>query len=147
MSTTVGVVLLNMGGPENLDAVEPFLVNVFSDRSIIELPLGRLAQPLFARAIAKARGASVRRNYQAIGGGSPQLPLTRAQARALEQRLNEAGRDSLPLRDASRLFRVFIAFRYTRPSAPDVLETMVNCGIHQVITVPLYPHYSRATTG
>lgn len=134
MTDTIGVVLLNMGGPENLDSVEPFLVNVFSDRSIIELPLGRVIQPLFARVIAKARGPAVRRNYEGIGGGSPQLRLTREQAAALEQRLGP-------------LFRVCLAFRYTRPSAADALATMAACGIHKVVTLPLYPHYSRATTG
>lgn len=151
MSTTVGVVLLNMGGPENLDAVEPFLVNVFSDRAIIELPFGRAVQPLFARAIAKARGASVRRNYEAIGGGSPQLALTRAQARALEERLNKGDSHLFPMERTEKgdwpLYRVFTAFRYTRPSADDVLDAMAACGIHHVVTVPLYPHYSRATTG
>lgn len=138
MTDTIGVVLLNMGGPENLDSVEPFLVNVFSDRSIIELPLGRVIQPLFARVIAKARGPAVRRNYEGIGGGSPQLRLTREQAAALEQRLCQGD---------CPLYRVFIAFRYTRPSADDALATMAACGIHKVVTLPLYPHYSRATTG
>jgi len=132
----VGVVLFNMGGPENLAAVEPFLVNVFSDRAIIELPLGGFAQPLFARIIARARGASVRRNYEEIGGGSPQLRLTRAQAEALEARLNRSG-----------AYRVFMAFRYTRPSAADALEAMADHGIRRVVTVPLYPQFSRATTG
>ncbi|HSL24574.1 MAG TPA: ferrochelatase [Vicinamibacterales bacterium] len=138
---TTGVVLFNMGGPENLDAVEPFLVNVFSDRAIIELPLGRVVQPLFARAIARARRASVRRNYAAIGGGSPQLALTRAQAAALEERLNH-GHNGDRLR-----FAVLTAFRYTRPSAGDAIHTMADRGIRRVITLPLYPHYSRATTG
>ena len=138
--TTVGVVLFNMGGPENLEAVEPFLVNVFSDRAIIELPLGRFVQPLFARAIARARRAEVRKNYAGIGGGSPQLPLTRAQAEALEARLNRR-------KPEGPCYRVFMAFRYTRPSATDTLQAMASLGIHRVITVPLYPHYSRATTG
>jgi ferrochelatase len=136
---TIGVVLFNMGGPANLEEVEPFLVRVFSDRSIIELPFGSIVQPIFARAIARARRASVRRNYASIGGGSPQLPLTRAQAEALEARLNTGG--------SSARYRTFMAFRYTRPSAADAVETMAACGIHRVVTVPLYPHYSRATTG
>jgi protoporphyrin/coproporphyrin ferrochelatase len=137
---TVGIVLFNMGGPENLEAVEPFLVNVFSDRAIIELPLGRLVQPLFARAIARARRAEVRKNYAGIGGGSPQLALTRAQAEALEARLNRGGPEG-------PCCRVFMAFRYTRPSAADTLQAMASQGIHRVVTVPLYPHFSRATTG
>ncbi len=137
--SAIGVVLFNMGGPENLDGVEPFLVRVFSDRSIIQLPFGRVLQPVFARAIARARRASVQRNYRSIGGGSPQLALTRAQAEALERRLNR--------HDASREHRVFMAFRYTRPSAAEALAAMAHLGIRQIVTVPLYPHFSRATTG
>lgn len=137
--SAIGVVLFNMGGPENLDAVEPFLVRVFSDRSIIELPFGRIVQPVFARAIARLRRASVRRNYESIGGGSPQLALTRAQADALERRLNRPG--------AADEHRVFMAFRYTRPSAAEALAAMAHLGISRVVTVPLYPHFCRATTG
>lgn len=137
--SAIGVVLFNMGGPETLDAVEPFLVRVFSDRSIIELPFGRVVQPVFARAIARARRGAVRRNYESIGGGSPQLALTRAQAEALEARLNRDG--------ASHEHRVFMAFRYTRPSAADALAAMAHLGIRRIVTVPLYPHFSRATTG
>src|SRR5262245_18266329 len=85
------IVLFNLGGPDDLAGVEPFLVNLFSDREIIELPLGAALQPVLARLIAKVRGPSVRRNYAAIGGGSPQLRLTIDQGRALEERLN-AGR-------------------------------------------------------
>ncbi len=153
MADTIGVVLFNMGGPENLDAVEPFLVSVFSDRAIIELPMGRLVQPLFARAIAKARGAAVRRTYQGIGGGSPQLGLTRAQAEALERRLNKGDSPTFRAGRSEKwdcppyCYQVFMAFRYTRPSAADTLAVMANRGIRQVITLPLYPHYSRATTG
>jgi ferrochelatase len=91
---------------------------VFSDRAIIELPMGRLVQPLFARAIARARRASVRRNYEGIGGGSPQLPLTRAQAEALERRLNKGDSHTFPDGQAEKCdgppYKVFIAFRYSR---------------------------------
>ena len=67
------VLLFNLGGPDDLASVEPFLVNLFSDREIIELPFGAALQPVIARVIAKLRGPSVRRNYARIGGGSPQL--------------------------------------------------------------------------
>ena len=77
MISSTAIVLFNLGGPDDLAAVEPFLVNLFSDREIIELPFGAAMQPLMARLIAKMRGPSVRRNYQRIGGGSPQLPITR----------------------------------------------------------------------
>src|SRR4051812_32947800 len=82
------IVLFNLGGPDDLASVEPFLVNLFSDREIIELPFGAGLQPAVARVIARLRGPSVRRNYASIGGGSPQLRITRAQATALEARLN-----------------------------------------------------------
>jgi len=132
-----GVLLFNLGGPDTLADVEPFLVNLFSDRDIIELPLGPLAQPLIARLIAKVRGPSVRRNYASIGGGSPQLRLTRDQARALEARLN---------RDADR-FRVAIAMRYWRPTTEEALRSLAADGIERLVTLTLFPHFSRATTG
>ena len=133
------VILFNLGGPDDLEAVEPFLINLFSDREIIELPFGPGVQPLFARLIAKLRGPSVRRNYQRIGGGSPQLRITRAQAEALEARLNEG--------DETGDHRVFIAMRYSRPSAADALHAIAAAGIRRIVTVPLFPHYSQATTG
>src|SRR4029453_14748819 len=76
------------GGPPVPGPGDPFLVNLFSDREIIELPFGAALQPVFARVIAKVRGPNVRRNYARIGGGSPQLRLTREQAAKLEARLN-----------------------------------------------------------
>jgi ferrochelatase len=143
------VVLFNMGGPSTLDEVEPFLTRLFSDREIIQLPFGPSAQPLLARLIARLRGPSVRRNYDAIGGGSPQLSLTRAQAWALEQRLNEP-RATGALRHAlgtSPAIKVVIAMRYSEPSAGDALRRLKARDIRQVVTVPLYPHWSKATTG
>jgi ferrochelatase len=137
MSRKLGVLLLNLGGPASLEEVEPFLVKLFSDREIIELPLGALWQPLFARLIARLRGPSVRRNYASIGGGSPQLALTRAQAQALEARLNRGG----------AAFSVFVAMRYWQPSTEQALQSMAEAGIDRIVTLPLYPQYSRATTG
>lgn len=133
----VGVLLLNLGGPETLDEVEPFLRELFSDRDLIELPLGAAFQPLFARLIARLRGPAVRRNYRGIGGGSPQLRLTRVQAAALQARLN---------RDGDRV-RVAIALRYARPNAEDALAELLAEGVERIVTLPLYPQYSAATTG
>lgn len=133
------IVLFNLGGPGDLAAVEPFLVSLFSDREIIELPGGALMQPLVARLIAKMRGPGVRRNYEMIGGGSPQLRITQAQAEALEERLN--------LGRGRSAFRVFIAMRYSRPSSEDALEAISAAGIRRIVTLTLFPHYSRATTG
>jgi protoporphyrin/coproporphyrin ferrochelatase len=139
-SADTAILLLNLGGPDDLASVEPFLVNLFSDREIIELPGGAALQPVLARAIAKLRGPSVRRNYARIGGGSPQLRLTRRQAAALEDRLN-AGRC------ADRSFRVFVAMRYSRPTCEDALEAIAAAGIRRIVTLTLFPHYSKATTG
>jgi ferrochelatase len=134
------VLLFNLGGPGNLDEVEPFLVNLFSDREIIELPLGAAMQPLMARLIAKLRGPGVRSNYEKIGGGSPQLRLTMAQAQALEERLNVGAAGARP-------HRVFIAMRYSRPSSEDALAAIDEAGIRRIITLTLFPHWSKATTG
>lgn len=134
------VLLFNLGGPDDLASVEPFLVNLFSDREIIELPLGAALQPVMARLIAKLRGPSVRRNYARIGGGSPQLRITREQAAGLETRLNGDSCGAGP-------FRVFIAMRYTRPSCEDALRAIAAAGIRRIVTLTLFPHYSKATTG
>ncbi len=134
------IVLFNLGGPGDLASVEPFLVNLFSDREIIEFPFGAALQPLLARLIAKMRGPSVRKNYERIGGGSPQLRITQAQAAALEAQLNAGlgGR---------RDFQVFIAMRYSRPSSADALEAIAAAGIQRIVTLTLFPHWSKATTG
>lgn len=138
-ATPTAVLLFNLGGPDDLASVEPFLVNLFSDREIIELPAGAVLQPVLARVIAKLRGPSVRRNYARIGGGSPQLRLTREQAAALEQRLN-AGQ-------CGAGYRVFIGMRYTRPTCEDALAAIAAAGLTRIVTLTLFPHYSKATTG
>jgi ferrochelatase len=137
----IAILLFNLGGPDTLHAVEPFLVNLFSDREIIELPGGAALQPLFARLVARLRATSVRRNYASIGGGSPQLRITRAQAAALEARLNDAAGS-----DRAR-HRVLIAMRYSRPSAEDALHEIAAAGMTRLMTVTLFPHFSKATTG
>jgi ferrochelatase len=140
MNAETAVLLFNLGGPDDLDGVEPFLVNLFSDREIIELPFGAALQPAFARLIAKARGPSVRRNYARIGGGSPQRWITLQQAAALEESLNAA-------RPAGARYRVFIAMRYSSPTCETALEAIAEAGIRRIVTLTLFPHYSKATTG
>jgi protoporphyrin/coproporphyrin ferrochelatase len=139
MDSQTAIVLFNLGGPDDLASVEPFLVNLFRDREIIQLPGGAALQPLMARLIAKVRGPSVRANYRRIGGGSPQLRITRAQAQALEDRLNAGTEGSQ--------YRVFISMRYTRPSASDALTEIAAAGIRRIVTLTLFPHWSKATTG
>lgn len=137
---TIAVVLFNLGGPDDLASVEPFLVKLFSDREIIELPGGAALQPLMARVIAKMRGPSVRSNYTLIGGGSPQLRITRQQAKALEARLNG-------ITGGAPKFRVFISMRYSEPSAADAMGEIAAADISRIVTLSLFPHWSKATTG
>jgi len=133
----IGILFFNLGGPDRIEDVEPFLIRLFSDRDIIELPLGAVLQPVVARIIARSRRASVQENYRSIGGGSPQLRLTRAQADALEARLNSNG----------RRFKTYIAMRYWNPTTDSALEAMAADGVRRVVTLTMYPHYSQATTG
>jgi ferrochelatase len=140
MSADIAVVLFNLGGPNDLNDVEPFLVNLFSDREIIELPFGAALQPVMARVIAKLRGPSVRRNYARIGGGSPQLGITQQQAAALEKSLNA-------VRPGGSRYRVFIAMRYSQPTCETALDAIAASGIRRIVTLTLFPHYSKATTG
>jgi len=130
-----GVLLLNLGGPESLDDVEPFLYNLFSDRRIIRLGPSFLQKPI-ARMIAHRRAPKSMENYRKIGGGSPIGSITEKQARALEQKLSEKGR-----------FVVGVCMRYWRPFADQALQEMVAAGVDTLIALPLYPHYSIATTG
>ena len=133
MSDTTAVLLLQMGGPDSLDAVEPFLRNLFSDRDIIRIGPAFL-QPVIARFIARRRAPKVEGYYRQIGGKSPIREITQAQALALEERLGPG-------------YRCFVAMRYSRPSTVDALAAIRREGITRVIALSLYPHYSRATTG
>lgn len=130
-----GVLLLNLGGPEQPADIKPFLVNLFSDRQIIRLGPA-LLQPLIARIIAHRRAPKSMANYARIGGGSPILQKTREQARALEERLAGEGD-----------FLVRPCMRYWYPFAQEVLAEFLEAGVEQCIALPLYPHYSIATTG
>lgn len=142
----IGVLLLNLGGPPDQAAVQPFLYRLFSDREIIHLPGGPLGQRLIARIIARARAHEVRRNYRAIGGGSPILPLTTRQARALERALNsEPGAPSPGL--SPRRFIVRIAMRYWHPTSEEALAELTAAGVRRIVALTLYPQYSAATTG
>jgi len=132
---STAVLLLNLGGPECLDDVEPFLYNLFSDRQIIKLGPPFL-QKFIARRIARKRAPSSRTNYARIGGGSPILDITRKQARALEDSLHPHGD-----------YLVRPCMRYWPPRAAEVLAELADNNIERIIALPLYPHYSIATTG
>ena len=127
------VLLLQMGGPDWLEGIEPFLFNLFSDRDIIRIGPAFI-QPLIARFISRRRAKKVTGYYRQIGGGSPIRRLTEQQAAALETVLGEG-------------YRCFVAMRYSQPDTSQALAEIRRDGISRVIVLPLYPHFSRATTG
>ena len=134
----VGVLLLNMGGPDQLTTVRPFLDNLFSDREIIRLPGGWLGQQVLSRIIVRSRLSEVIENYRAIGGGSPIVCWTTAQMEGLQARLAE--RYAHPP-------KVGMAMRYWHPFADEALRELAVAGVRHVVGITLYPHYTRATTG
>jgi len=133
----VGVVLLQLGGPDSLEAVEPFLYNLFCDPDIIDFPFARLAREPLARLVAARRAERVRKHYAEIGGKSPLRELTEAQASALERELGKS------LEDA----RVFVAMRYWHPLTEEAIRKVEAQDFHELVLLPLYPQFSRTTTG
>jgi len=135
-TTRIGIVLLQLGGPDSLQAVEPFLFNLFSDPDIINFPLGSLLRKPLARLISKKRAPLIAGHYQKIGGRSPINEITIRQAAALENILNK----TFPA-------RVYIAMRYWKPSTSEVVDALNRENIRRVLLLPLYPQYSASTTG
>ena len=133
MPGKTAILLLQMGGPDSIESVEPFLFNLFSDRDIIRIGPAFL-QPLIARFIARRRAPKSVGYYSQIGGRSPIRELTDIQARDLEGLLGTE-------------FRCFVAMRYWRPTTIEALAAVKREGISRVVALSLYPHYSRATTG
>ncbi len=134
------VVLFNLGGPDNPEAVRPFLRNLFSDPAIISLP-----QPLrwlVAWMISSRRAPVAREIYGRIGGRSPIRELTEAQAKTLEQALKDAPNQAL-----GKDVRVFVAMRYWHPLAPETARQVAAYAPDSVILLPLYPQFSGTTTG
>ena len=125
------VILLQMGGPDSLEAVRPFLLNLFSDREIIKIGPAWL-QPLIARLIVSRRTPTVVEKYREIGGRSPIRELTQAQAAALSQELE------MPCS---------VGMRYWHPFTAESLLQLRQAGINKLVALSLYPHYSRATSG
>jgi protoporphyrin/coproporphyrin ferrochelatase len=136
MKDRVAVVLFNLGGPDSLAAVQPFLYNLFSDPDIFRLPLPWLTQKPFAALVSRRRTEEASKGYAAIGGASPLLDNTRKQATALAQALATDG-----------AFDVHICMRYWHPRAAQVVAQLKNRGYARVVLLPLYPQYSRTTTG
>ncbi len=133
MSDKTAVLLLQMGGPDSLEAIQPFLYNLFSDRDIIRIGPAFL-QPVIARFISRRRSKKVSEYYKKIGGKSPIRELTQQQAAELEKVLGGN-------------YRCFVAMRYWKPYTHEALAAIKREGISKVIALSLYPHYSRATVG
>ncbi|MGH7033009.1 MAG: ferrochelatase [Stellaceae bacterium] len=126
-----GIVLMNLGGPDSDAAVEPYLVNLFSDRAIIRLP--NPLRWLIARMIARRRGPLARQIFAKIGSASPLLQNTQAQAAALARRLGDG-------------YQIVIAMRYWAPRAAEAAAALKATGVERIVLLPLYPQFSTTTT-
>jgi protoporphyrin/coproporphyrin ferrochelatase len=134
-----GVMLLNLGGPDSLPAVRPFLYNLFSDRQIIRLGPAFMQKPL-AWLISTLRSPKAEKMYRQIGGKSPILDITQAQAKALEEALNKGA-------NPPQSFKVYIGMRYWHPFTEDVVGEIFRDGIKKIVGLSLYPQYSVTTSG
>ena len=132
----IAVVLFQLGGPDSQAAVEPFLYNLFCDPDIINFPGAFLARKALAKLISTRRSKVVAEHYKAIGGGSPIRRLTELQGRALEAALR-------PHLKA----RAIVAMRYWHPDTLEAISALESAPYDELVLLPLYPHYSFATTG
>ena len=132
----VGVLLMNLGGPERIKDVGPFLYNLFSDPEIIRLPIPAFQKPL-AWLISTLRSTKSQEAYLSIGGGSPIRRITEQQARELQSKLREKGLNAT----------TYIAMRYWHPFTESAIADMKADGIDQIVVLPLYPHFSISTSG
>lgn len=132
----IAVVLFNLGGPDSLQAIRPFLFNLFNDPAIISLP-----QPfryLLAKLISIKRVKEATEIYTSLGGASPLLENTNAQAKALSQALSS-------IKECE--FKVFVSMRYWHPFFLETLEKIKIFKPNQILFIPLYPQFSLTTTG
>jgi ferrochelatase len=133
----VGVILFQLGGPDTLAAIEPFLFNLFCDPDIIDFPFARLGRKTLAKLISTTRARKVQHHYATIGGGSPIRRFTEQQAQALEAELTSQGLDA----------RCFVAMRYWHPFTSEAIAEIEASQCDELVLLPLYPQYSSTTTG
>jgi ferrochelatase len=133
----VGIVLFQLGGPDKLEAIEPFLFNLFCDPDIIDFPFARIGRKPLAKLISTTRARKVQHHYSVIGGGSPIRRFTEQQACALQADLREAGLDA----------HCFVAMRYWHPFTAEAIEQLRTADCDELVLLPLYPQYSSTTTG
>ncbi len=131
------IILFNLGGPDKLESVEPFLFNLFNDPAILNLPT-ILRFPL-AKLIANRRAPTAKKIYQELGGSSPILKLTIDQSKALENNLNK--------NDTNNNYKCFIVMRCWHPRAENVIDDVIAFNPNEIILLPLYPQFSAATSG
>jgi ferrochelatase len=131
------IILFNLGGPDKLESVEPFLFNLFNDPAILNLP-SFFRFPL-AKLISNRRAPTAKKIYQELGGSSPILKLTEEQSKALELKLN--------IDDDSSEYKSFVVMRCWHPRAEEVIKKVEDFNPDEVILMPLYPQYSAATSG
>ena len=132
----IGILLLNLGGPEKPEDVRPFLFNLFSDPEIIRLPFTWMQRPL-AWLIATGRTRKSIENYAQIGGGSPLRRITEEQAHALEMRLHQRNLDAT----------AYIGMRYWHPFTEEAVATIKRDRVDRLVILPLYPQFSISTSG
>ncbi|MEH2286940.1 ferrochelatase [Nostoc sp.] len=132
----VGVLLLNLGGPDKLEDVGPFLYNLFSDPEIIRLPFRWLQKPL-AWFIATRRTRTSRENYKQIGGGSPLRRITEAQGEALKEQLGFLGQE----------VNIYVGMRYWHPYTEEAIAQITQDKVEHLVILPLYPQFSISTSG
>jgi ferrochelatase len=133
----LGVVLFQLGGPDTLAAIEPFLYNLFCDPDIIDFPFARLGRKPLAKLISTTRARRVQHHYATIGGGSPIRRFTERQGRALEVELQNQGVDA----------RCFVAMRYWHPFTSEAIVQLQAAHCDEIVLLPLYPQYSSTTVG
>ena len=131
------IILFNLGGPDKIESVEPFLFNLFNDPAILNLPTF-LRYPL-AKLISNRRAPVAKKIYEELGGASPILELTKEQSNALEAKLNKS--------NIENEYKCFIVMRCWHPRAKEVIKEVQLFNPAEVILMPLYPQYSAATSG
>lgn len=131
-----GIVMMNLGGPQTVDDVNPFLRALFADREIIQLPWQDRLGPF----IADRRTKKIQQHYQEIGGGSPILRWTEEQGRGMVERLDR-------LSPATAPHEFYVAFRYIEPSSDTALKAMAADGVTRAVAFTQYPQFSCSTTG
>lgn len=137
MGRRIAIVLFNLGGPDNTNNIRPFLRNLFSDKAIIELPWFMRLPIAFL--ISTLRAPKAKPLYELMGGYSPLLENTRKQAEAIEKSVsNIFPNDTI---------KTFISMRYWKPFAKDAAKELDEFNPDEIVLLPLYPQYSRTTTG